>query len=29
MLREFVTERLRGTTSGARELREEMRRVWS
>lgn len=28
MLREFVTERLRGTTSGARELREEMRRLW-
>lgn len=28
MLREFVTERLRGTTSGARELRVEMRRVW-
>ena len=28
MLRELVTERLRGTTSGARELREEMRRVW-
>ena len=29
MLREFVTERLRGTTSGAQELREEMRRVWT
>lgn len=28
MVREFVTERLRGTTSGARELRVEMRRVW-
>jgi RNA polymerase sigma factor (sigma-70 family) len=28
MLRGFVTERLRGTTSGARELREEMRRIW-
>jgi len=28
MLREFVTERLRGTTSGARELRVEMRRIW-
>lgn len=28
MLREFVTERLRGTTSGPRELRAEMRRVW-
>jgi len=27
-LRGFVTERLRGTTSGARELREELRRVW-
>ena len=29
MLREFVTERLRGTTSGASELREEMRRLWT
>ncbi len=29
MLRELVTERLRGTTSGGRELREEMRRVWT
>ena len=28
MLREFVAERLRGTTSGARELHEEMRRLW-
>jgi len=28
MLREFVTERMRGVTSGERELREEMRRVW-
>jgi len=28
-LREFVTERLRGTTSGAGELREEMRRLWT
>ena len=28
MLRGFVTERLRGVTSGERELREEMRRVW-
>jgi RNA polymerase sigma factor (sigma-70 family) len=28
MLREFVTERLRGVTSGERELREEMHRVW-
>jgi RNA polymerase sigma factor (sigma-70 family) len=28
MLRGFVTERLRGTTSGPRELRDEMRRVW-
>ena len=27
-LRGFVTERLRGTTSGPRELSEEMRRVW-
>jgi RNA polymerase sigma factor (sigma-70 family) len=29
MLRGFVTERLRGVTSGERELREEMRRVWT
>jgi hypothetical protein len=29
MLRAFVTERLRGVTSGERELREEMRRVWT
>jgi RNA polymerase sigma-70 factor (ECF subfamily) len=28
MLREFVAERMRGTTSGPRELRGEMRRVW-
>ncbi len=28
-LRGFVTERLRGTTSGGRELREEIRRVWT
>jgi RNA polymerase sigma factor (sigma-70 family) len=28
MLRAFVTERLRGTTSGQRELHEEMRHVW-
>ena len=28
ILRGFVTERLRSTTSGPRELREEMRRVW-
>ena len=28
MLLGFVTERVRGTTSGAQELREEMRRVW-
>ena len=27
-LRGFVTERLRGVTSGERELREEMRRLW-
>jgi len=27
-LRAFITERLRGTTSGAREFHEEMRRVW-
>lgn len=29
MLRGFVTERLRGVTSGERELRQEMRRVWT
>ena len=28
-LRAFVTGRLRGVTSGERELREEMRRLWS
>ena len=28
-LRVFLTARLRGVTSGERELREEMRRVWS
>jgi RNA polymerase sigma factor (sigma-70 family) len=28
-LRVFVTERLRGVTSGERELREEMRRLWT
>ena len=28
VLRAFVTERIRGTTSGPRELHEEMRRVW-
>ena len=28
-LRGFVTERLRGVTSGERELREEMRRLWN
>lgn len=28
MLREFVTDRLRGVTSGERELRDEMRRLW-
>lgn len=28
ILRTFVTERIRGTTSGPRELHEEMRRVW-
>ena len=27
-LRALITERLRGTTSGAKELHEEMRRVW-
>jgi RNA polymerase sigma factor (sigma-70 family) len=29
MLRRFVTERLRGVTSGESEFREEVRRVWS
>jgi len=29
MLRQFVTERLRGVTAGERDLRGEMRRVWS
>ena len=29
MLREFVTERLRGTTSGTREVRDEARRLWN
>ena len=29
MLRTFVTERLRGTTSGPRELNQEARRVWN
>ena len=29
MLRGLVTERLRGTTSGPRELHEEVRRIWS
>jgi hypothetical protein len=28
-LRGLVTNRLRGVTSGERELREEMRRLWS
>ncbi len=28
LLRGFVTERLRGTTSGPQELHQEMRRVW-
>jgi RNA polymerase sigma factor (sigma-70 family) len=28
LLREFVTGRLRGVTSGERELREEIRRIW-
>jgi RNA polymerase sigma factor (sigma-70 family) len=28
MVHGFVTERLRGTTAGAKELREEMRRLW-
>jgi RNA polymerase sigma factor (sigma-70 family) len=29
MIRSFVMERLRGTTAGSRELRDEMRRLWS
>ncbi len=29
MLRQFVNERLRGVTAGARDVGEEMRRVWS
>jgi len=29
MLRGFVTDRLRGTTSGQRELHEESRRIWN
>ena len=29
MLRGFVTERLRGTTAGWRDLRDEVRRIWS
>ena len=29
MLRELVTDRLRGVTSGAPELRKEMRRIWT
>ena len=29
MLREFVTERLRGTTSGLQELRQEIRGLWT
>jgi RNA polymerase sigma factor (sigma-70 family) len=29
LLRGFVTERLRGLTSGERELRDELRRVWT
>jgi len=28
MLRQFVMERLKGTTADARELHQEMRRVW-
>jgi hypothetical protein len=28
MLRQFVTERLRGVTAGERDLRDEMRRLW-
>jgi len=28
MLREFVTERLRGVTAGERDLRDEVRRLW-
>src|ERR1022692_4646062 len=29
MLRQFVTERLRGVTAGERDLRDEMRRLWA
>jgi RNA polymerase sigma factor (sigma-70 family) len=29
MLRQFVTERLRGVTAGERDLRGEMRRLWT
>jgi hypothetical protein len=29
MLRQLVTERLRGVTAGERELRGEMRRLWT
>jgi RNA polymerase sigma factor (sigma-70 family) len=29
MLRQFVTERLRGVTAGERDLRDEMRRLWT
>jgi len=29
MLRHFVTERLRGVTAGERDLRDEMRRLWT
>jgi len=29
MLRQFVTERLRGVTAGDRDLRDEMRRLWT
>lgn len=29
MLRQFVTERVRGVTAGERDLRDEMRRLWT
>ena len=29
MLRQYVTERLRGVTAGERDLRDEMRRLWN
>jgi hypothetical protein len=29
MLRQLVSERLRGVTAGERDLRDEMRRLWN